>query len=238
MLSFNISIFLFTFIIVIIAVYFKIYRIAMVVGINYILFTGILFFSSKTEKNTVQIAENIESNKTYVIPDMIDTTVSVTDTAVDILHSNETNIASTQLLEREISFIDSVQYNAAKTAPDQTVEENITDYLEIRAIKICRGISIEQREPIDVNSIFTMNGMGTLFCFTGIRNTNSDIQTITHIWEYNDRVKARIEMEVSPSPFWRCWSRKTITENHKGNWKVKIVNDAGNIIGETSFSVN
>ena len=105
MLSFNISIFLFTVIIVLIAVYFKIYRIAMVVGINYILFTGILFFSSKTEKNTVQIAENIDSNKTYVIPDMIDITISVTDTAVDTLHSNEINIASTQLLEREISLI-------------------------------------------------------------------------------------------------------------------------------------
>jgi len=238
MLSFNISILLFTVVIILTAVYFKIYRIATVVGINYIILTGILFFSSKTEKKTVQNVENIDSNKTHVIPDMIDTTVSITDTAVDTLRSNETNIASTQLLERKISLIDSVQYNAANTAPDQIVEENITDYLEIRAIKICRGISVEQREPIDVNSIFTMNGMETLFCFTGIRNTNSDIQTITHIWEYNDRVKARIEMEVSPSPFWRCWSRKRITENHKGNWRVKIVNDAGNIIGETSFSVN
>ncbi len=238
MLSFNISIFLFTVIIVLIAVYFKIYRIALVVGINYIIFTGILFFSSKTENKTVQNVENIESNKTYNTPDMIDTTVSMTDTANDLVQSNEYNIASTQLLEGEITFGDSIQFDTVDLSPDKIIEDNITDYLEIRNIKICREISVEQRKPMYIDTIFTINEMESLFCFTGIRNTNSNIQTITHIWEYNRRVKAKIKMEVSPSPFWRCWSRKRITENQKGDWRVKIVNHEGGLIGEKSFSVN
>ena len=238
MLSFNISILLFTVVIILTAVYFKIYRIATVVGINYVILTGILFFSSKTEKKTVQNVENIESNKTHVTPDGIDTTVSITDTIVNLLHSNEYMIASTQLLEREITFGDTVQYNAIDTSSNQIVEDNITEFLEIRNIKICREINVEQRKPIDVDTIFTINGMGALFCFTGMRNTNSNIQTISHIWEYHGRVKAKIEMEVSPSPFWRCWSRKRITENHKGNWRVKILNHEGDLIGEKSFIVN
>ena len=156
MLSFNISIFLFTVIIVLIAVYFKIYRIAIVVGINYIIFTGILFFSSKTENKTVQNVENIESNKTYNTPDMIDTTVSMTDTANDLVQSNEYNIASTQLLEGEITFGDSVQFDTVDLSPDKIIEDNITDYLEIRNIKICREISVEQRKPMYIDTIFTI----------------------------------------------------------------------------------
>ena len=238
MLSFNISILLFTVIIVLIAVYFKIYRIAMVVGINYIIFTVILFFSSKTENETVQNIENNESNKRYNTPDMTDTTVSNTDTAIDLVQSNKYNIASTQPLEEEFTFEDSVQFDAVDISPDIIIEENITEYLEIRNIKICREISVEQRKPIDIDTIFTINGMKTLFCFTGIRNTNSNIQTITHIWEYNGEVKAKVKMEVYPSPFWRCWSRKRITENHEGSWRVKIVNHEGGLIGEKLFSVN
>jgi hypothetical protein len=187
----------------------------MVIGAIYILFTAILFFSLKTATKTGQIVEKIEYVKSDVKPEVVDTTVSIAETTVDPLQSNVVETPSVQI-----------------------VEENITDNLEIRSIKICRRIMVEQRKPIDVDTVFTMDEMGTLFCFTGIRNTNSDIQTITHIWEHNGRVKARIAMEVLSSPFWRCWSRKRITENQKGNWIVKIVNDTGTILGEKSFSVN
>ena len=215
MFIFNISIFIFTVLIILTAVYCKIYRIAVVVGAIYILFTAILFFSLKTETKTGQIVEKIEYVKSDVKPEVVDTTVSIAETTVDPLQSNVVETPSVQI-----------------------VEENITDDLEIRSIKICRRIMVEQRKPIDVDTVFTMDEMGTLFCFTGIRNTNSDIQTITHIWEHNRRVKARIAMEVLSSPFWRCWSRKRITENQKGSWIVKIVNDEGTILGEKSFSVN
>ena len=216
MFTFNISIFIFTVLIILTAVYYKIYRIAVVVGVTYFLFTAIIYFSSKTETKTGQIVEKNEYIKSDVTPIVVDTTVLTT----------------------EITIEDSVQSNAVDTPSVQIDEENNTDDLEIRSIKVCRGIMVEQRKPIDVDTVFTMNEVGTLFCFTGIRNTNSDIQIITHIWEHTGRVKARIAMEVSPSPFWRCWSRKRITENQKGNWIVKIVNDAGTILGEKSFSVN
>ena len=116
----------------------------------------ILFFSSKTENKTVQNVENIESNKTYNTPDMIDTTVSMTDTANDLVQSNEYNIASTQLLEGEITFGDSVQFDTVDLSPDKIIEDNITDYLEIRNIKICREISVEQRKPMYIDTIFTI----------------------------------------------------------------------------------
>jgi len=237
MFTFNISIFIFTVLIILTAVYYKIYRIAVVVVAIYILFTTILFFLSKTETKTGQIVENIEYVKSNVTLEVVDTTVSIAETTVDLLQSNVGDTPAVQIVEEEITIEDSVQPNVVETPSAQIVEENITDNLEIRSIKVCRGIMVEQRKPIDVDTVFTMNEVGTLFCFTGIRNTNSDIQTITHIWEHNGRVKARIAMEVLSSPFWRCWSRKRITENQKGNWIVKIVNDAGTILGEKSFSV-
>ena len=172
---------------------------------------------TKTENQTK--TEQIKEKNVYVqsdsIPEITDTTFSIEETIED-----------------------SVQSNVVDTTSVQIIEEEITDDLEIRSIKICRGIMVEQRKPVEVNTVFTMSEVDTLFCFTGIRNTNSEIRTITHIWEYNDKIKARIAMKVSPSPFWRCWSRKRIGENQKGKWRVKIVNDEGIPIGEKSFSVN
>ena len=237
MFTFNISIFIFTILIVLTAVYFKIYRIAVVVGVIYIFFTAIMFFSSKTETKPGQSIEKIEYAKSDVSPKVVDTMVFVAETNVDPFQLNATYTHAVQILEEEITIEDSVQPNEIESPSVQTVELNIADDLEIRSIKICRGIMVEQRKPIDIDTVFTMNEVGTLFCFTGIRNTDSDVQTITHIWEHNGKVKASIPMEVSPSPFWRCWSQKRINKNQKGNWRVKIVNDTGILIREKSFSV-
>ena len=77
MLSINISIFIFTVLIILTAVYYKIYRIAVVVVAIYIIFTTILFFLSKTETKTGQIVENIEYIKSNVTPEVVATTVSI-----------------------------------------------------------------------------------------------------------------------------------------------------------------
>tara|TARA_B100000315_G_scaffold9919_1_gene9642 strand:+ start:2871 stop:3518 length:648 start_codon:yes stop_codon:yes gene_type:complete len=215
MFTFNISIFLFTILIILTAVYFKIYRAAVMVGVIYVLFAVITFLSSESETKTGQIEENIVYDKPDSIPEVLNTTFSV-----------------------EKTIEDSVQSHEAGGTAGQIIGEEITYDLEIRTIKICRRFIVEQRKPVEVDTVFTLNKVNTLFCFTGVRNTNSKIQTITHIWEYNDKIMARIAMEVSPSPFWRCWSNKRIAENQKGNWTVKIVNDEGAPIGEKSFSVN
>jgi hypothetical protein len=214
MFTFNISIFLFTVLIILTAVYFKIYRTAMVVGVIYLLFAVIIFISTESEPKPEPIEALEVFKKTDSIMEDVDTIFAISDTIFD-----------------SAPFI-------SEDSADIHIEQEIKNDLEVRSIKICRGIIVEQRKPIDVDTVFTMNKMDTLFCFTGIRNTDSDIQTITHIWEQNGKVKAKIAMEVFPSPFWRCWSRKRINKNQKGMWKVKIVDAEGNSIGEKSFSVN
>lgn len=213
MFTFNISIFIFTVLIFLAAVYFKIYRIAGVVGVTYILFAVITFYSSESEVKP----EQIETLKVVVQPDSIteelDTIFSITDTTRDSVESISVDTV-------DIQFENAFVHN-----------------LEVRSIKISRGILVEQRKPVGVDTVFTLHEAETLICFTGIRNTGSDIQTVTHIWEYNHKIKARIAMEVSPSPFWRCWSRKRIRENQKGKWKVKIVNEVGMAMGEKVFFV-
>ena len=165
MFTFNISIFLFTILIILTAVYFKIYRAAVMVGVIYVLFAVITFLSSECETKTGQIEKNIVYDQPDSIPEVVNTTFSV-----------------------EKTIEDSVQSNAAGGTAGQIIGEEITYDLEIRTIKICRRIIVEQRKPVEVDTVFTLNKVNTLFCFTGIRNTNSEIQTITHIWEYNDKM--------------------------------------------------
>ena len=102
MFTFNISIFIFTVLIILTAVYYKIYRIAVVVGVIYVIFTAILFFLSKTETKTGQIVEKIEYVKSDVTPEVVDTTVSIAETTVDPLKLNADDTPALQILKEDI----------------------------------------------------------------------------------------------------------------------------------------
>ena len=131
MFTFNISIFIFTVLIILTAVYYKIYRIAVVVVAIYILFTAILFFLSKTETKTGEIVEKIEYVKSDVTPEVVDTIVSIAETTVDPLQSNAADTPAVEILEEEITIEDSVQHHVVETPSAQIVEENITDIINI-----------------------------------------------------------------------------------------------------------
>jgi hypothetical protein len=109
--------------------------------------------------------------------------------------------------------------------------------LKVRSLKIGNGINIEERKPLGVDSVFTLFNEDYLFCFTGIKNSTEKVQNIFHIWEFNKQVEASILMNISPSPFWRCWSKKQIKTHQKGIWNVKIADINGMILEKTSIRI-
>ena len=68
-----------------------------------------------------------------------------------------------------------------------------------------------------------------LFYFTELRDMSG--QTAIHRWEYDGKVVTEVKFNVR-GPRWRVWSSKAFTPGWAGEWKVSVLNGAGEIISE------
>ena len=91
---------------------------------------------------------------------------------------------------------------------------------------------IEDREPMENLQNLT-NENGQVKFFTELRDMNG--QTAIHRWQYEGKVIAEIEFNVK-GPRWRVWSSKSFVPQWTGDWKVSVVNGAGEVISEKSLS--
>ena len=88
--------------------------------------------------------------------------------------------------------------------------------------------AIEDREPID-NMKSTGNSSNTIIYFTELRDMSG--QMAKHRWEHNGNVMAEVEFNVR-GPRWRVWSSKSFMPQWEGEWKVSVLNAAGEVISE------
>ena len=91
--------------------------------------------------------------------------------------------------------------------------------------------SIDEREPIENLQKLT-NDNGQVKFFTELRDMSG--QTAIHRWEYEGKVVAEIEFNVK-GPRWRVWSSKSFVPQWTGDWKVSVLNGAGEIISENNL---
>lgn len=119
--------------------------------------------------------------------------------------------------------------STAATAPAE--EQPQTEQAGFSRGSVVRSIfttGIQEREPVD--KIKDTGGMSnTLFYFTELRDMSG--QTATHRWEYDGKVVSEIKFNVN-GPRWRVWSSKAFTPGWAGEWKVSVLNGAGEIISE------
>lgn len=87
---------------------------------------------------------------------------------------------------------------------------------------------IENREPVD-NMQDVGNTANKITYFTELRDMSG--QTAKHRWEYNGDVMAEVEFNVG-GPRWRVWSSKAFIPQWEGEWKVSVLNAAGEVISE------
>ena len=91
---------------------------------------------------------------------------------------------------------------------------------------------IGEREPMENLQKLT-NDNGQVKFFTELRDMSG--QTAIHRWEFEGKVVAEIEFNVK-GPRWRVWSSKSFSPQWTGDWKVSVVNGAGEIISEKNLS--
>jgi len=91
---------------------------------------------------------------------------------------------------------------------------------------------IAEREPTE-NLQNLSNDNGQVMFFTELRDMSG--QTAIHRWEYDGKVVAEVEFNVK-GPRWRVWSSKSLVPQWTGDWKVSVVNGAGEVISEKNLS--
>jgi len=88
--------------------------------------------------------------------------------------------------------------------------------------------AVKDREPVDkLNNEKTHDDH--IYFFTELRDMSG--QTAIHRWEHDGKVVAEVKFNVR-GPRWRVWSSKTFNPNATGEWKVSVVNGAGEVIAE------
>lgn len=88
--------------------------------------------------------------------------------------------------------------------------------------------AVKDREPVDkLNNGKTHDNR--VYFFTELRDMSG--QTAVHRWQYNGKVVAEVKFKVR-GPRWRVWSSKTFSPNATGEWKVSVLNGAGEVIAE------
>lgn len=100
--------------------------------------------------------------------------------------------------------------------------------------KLAFSTGVENRTPVGVDSVFASD-VGRVYTFTKIVGVEEPT-TIFHVYYYNGQEMARIELKIGGTP-WRTWSSKTILPEWKGEWKVEIIDEGGNIIKTGKFTI-
>lgn len=91
---------------------------------------------------------------------------------------------------------------------------------------------IQDREPISETESFNVDD-GKAFAFARIQNTG-DPTMVSFVWEYGDTTHATVPVSVGTSPGWRTWSTSKL---RPGDWRVKLVDEQGEVLLEKAFTV-
>ncbi len=113
----------------------------------------------------------------------------------------------------------------------QGEEATVESALMVEA-QLCTGI--EERMPVGATESFDADVEKVyLWCqVTGAADTT----VVMHVWSYEGKEMAAVELPVK-SAAWRTWSYKTILSEWTGNWEVKVLDAAGDVLKAVSFTV-
>ncbi len=137
----------------------------------------------------------------------------------------EVNETESQLIESDAAVIEE--------APASTVAmKEQSGFSRGSVVRSAFTREIDEREPTENLKNLT-NESGQVKFFTELRDMSG--QTAIHRWEYEGKVVAEVEFNVK-GPRWRVWSSKKLIPQWTGDWKVSVINGAGEVISEKNMS--
>ena len=106
---------------------------------------------------------------------------------------------------------------------------------ELSVIEAVVTTEIRDREPVDSVQGYPA-GIERLYCFTRVVGAEDDT-FVTHVWYFGDEEMAQVDLPVRSSD-WRTWSSKSLLPVWAGDWRVDVVDPAGNRLASVSFTLN
>ena len=103
---------------------------------------------------------------------------------------------------------------------------------KVKNMEICTAI--KSRQPVNAGEVF-FNSINRLYCFIHIESNRAPVE-ISHIWYYNDKEMAKVDLK-SNATTWRTWSSKKIIEEWAGDWRVDVVTWDGTILKSKTFVI-
>ena len=143
--------------------------------------------------------------------------------------TQSTNMTDTQIVESDVPAEASAGTSATTASVAMKEQSGFSRGSVVRSA-FTRDIA--EREPTENLQNLT-NENGQVKFFTELRDMSG--QTAIHRWEYEGKVVAEIEFNVK-GPRWRVWSSKSFVPQWTGDWKVSVINGAGEVISEKNLS--
>lgn len=102
----------------------------------------------------------------------------------------------------------------------------------VARLVVCEDV--QNRSPVNVTDVFPA-GTERIFCFLEAR----DIQEATEVnmvWYHEEQEVASVPISIGQGPRWRTYTSKK-TMDQKGNWKVYLLDSAGNTFASVQFVI-
>jgi len=140
----------------------------------------------------------------------------------------ETNtIVESDLPSESVSQKSASDEPAIATQEANSAQEEMTGFSRGSVARSIFTTTIDNREPVD--KLKQVPNKNNVFYFTELRDMSG--QTAKHRWEFKGKVIAEVDFNVR-GPRWRVWSKKTFQPGWAGEWKVSVINGAGEVISE------
>lgn len=122
--------------------------------------------------------------------------------------------------------------NATQPSAAPAAADKSTATQENHVARAVFTTGIKDREPVDQITTLT-NDRDKVYFFTEIHNMSGHI--VKHRWQYNGKTMAEVEFGVG-GPRWRVWSTKTLLPQWTGEWKVSVIDESGQSLGDATFN--
>ena len=119
---------------------------------------------------------------------------------------------------------------AAQETPPAPAAAAPTSSITVEAV-LARNIV--DRMPVDSGTTFP-GDVGQVVLW--MRASGADGQALHHVWFLGDREMGDVPLNIGGSP-WRSWTRKTITPEMTGPWRVEIRDSAGTVLKRIDFVI-
>ncbi len=103
----------------------------------------------------------------------------------------------------------------------------------IARMEIASGV--ENREPVGIAASFPAT-TEKVYCFLELKNVPANT-TITYVWTLGQNEMGKVTQTAKQTyAKYRTWASKTIG-GMKGDWKVDVVDESGNVLKSATFKV-